>query len=129
MDLRAKLMSVNSGAFAAIQQGANLTAGAEQGRAEANFSRAGLSGLGESQKTSSAFKSFLTSRKATTALSLEMMKQAQSQQQTQLAALQGIMQTPGGAASPLGASLAGAGSGLEAFTNAKYADQLAGRTQ
>ncbi len=129
MDIRAKLMNANSGVFASIQQGAVLTAGAEQGRAEANFSRAGLSGLGESQKTSAAFKTFLSSRKATTALSLELMKQAQAQQQSQLAALQGIMQTPYGAADPLSASLAGAGSGLEAFTNAKFAEQLAGRTQ
>jgi hypothetical protein len=128
-DLRAKLVGMNSGAFQAIQQGAEMTAGAEQGRAESNYARAGLSGMGESHKTSAALRSFLTSRKASSALSLEIMKQAQQQQQTQLAALQGIMQTPHGAADPLSASLAGAGSGLEAFTNAKYADAMAGRTQ
>lgn len=121
------LLGQNAGFEQSALAASRIQAEAQGAGTAARFRRAGLSGVGETlaQGVQSGVAS--RSRRARDAFRMELAKQAREQQFAEARALQGLLQTPYGAVSPTSAALSGAGVGLEAWQNAKFAEQLAGR--
>lgn len=122
------LVARNAGSFNQLALDQRMLAQNNADSSSAAFSRAGLSGIGESQKRSADIGAYLKGRSARDAYKLELQQLAGQQQNREVAAIQSLMQTPYGSVSPASSALAGAGSGMEAFVNARYADQMAGRS-
>ena len=121
------LLKLNQPFLASGEASARGMAATEGERVAGRFRRAGLSGIGEDQAAGARRAAFSRSRRASDAFKLELARQAQEQIIGERQALMGILQSPFGAVSPAAAAVSGAGTGLEAFVNANFAEQLAGR--
>ena len=121
------LIQAESGTFNRISRGEQLGAQTSAERTRASFRRAGLSGVGESVAGGADISAFLKGQRARDVFRIELLKRAQDQQRLEVNSLMGLLNTPFGAVSPASAALSGAGTGIEALVNAKYAEQLAGR--
>jgi len=116
-----------SGAFSASQRGEQAQAQASGNAAAARFRRAGLSGVGEDVGEGISAGVNLNAQRARDSFRLEILKNSQQQQQQEQASILALMQTPHGGVSPTSAALGGAGAGIEAVQNARFAEQFYGR--
>ena len=116
-----------SGAFAASQRGERARAEARGGATVARFRRAGLTGVGEGVAQGVRAGVSLNAQRARDSFRLEILKNSQRQQQQEQAALLSLMGTPHGGVSPTSAALGGAGAGIEAVQNARFAEQFFGK--
>lgn len=120
-------LAENRGAFTAQERDVRVEAEARATGAAARFRRAGLSGIGETVGAGIKANISTRARRARDVFRVELLKQARETQFAEAQAIRGLLSTPYGAVSPASAAIGGAGAGLEAFQNARFAEQFAGR--